>query len=46
MNNPDIAQSFGRTCKVLKAERGNHGTTSLYLEDDDENFKKRQANQY
>ncbi|HUT70784.1 MAG TPA: hypothetical protein VMW89_08910 [Desulfatiglandales bacterium] len=46
MNKPDMAEDFGRIWKVLKTERENHDTTSLYLEGDDENFEKRQAGQW
>jgi predicted ferric reductase len=46
MNKPDKAKDSGRIWKVLKTERENHDTTSLYLEGDDENFKNRKAGQW
>jgi predicted ferric reductase len=46
MNKPDITENSKEIWKVLKTERENHDTTSLYLEGDDENFAKRQAGQW
>jgi predicted ferric reductase len=46
MNKADMTEDAWKIWKVLKTERENHDTTSLYLEGDDENFKKRQAGQW
>ncbi len=46
MNNAGIDDDSKKTWKILKIEPENHDTTSLYLEGDDERFKKRRAGQW
>jgi len=46
MNKIDVSENSGKIWKVLKTEPENYDTTSLYLEGDDERFKKRRAGQW
>jgi predicted ferric reductase len=46
MNKIDMSGNSGKIWKVLKTEPENYDTTSLYLEGDDERFKKRRAGQW
>jgi predicted ferric reductase len=46
MNKIDMGENSGKIWKVLKTEPENYDTTSLYLEGDDERFKKRRAGQW
>lgn len=46
MNNKDVAGDLKGIWNVLKTEPENGEITSLYLEGDDEKFKKRRAGQY
>lgn len=46
MNNTGINKDPGKIWRVVKTEPENHDTSSLYLEGDDERFKKRRAGQW
>jgi predicted ferric reductase len=46
MDKIDMGENSGKIWKVLKTEPENYDTTSLYLEGDDERFRKRRAGQW
>jgi predicted ferric reductase len=46
MNKPAPSEDSQNVWKVLKTEKENYDTTSLYLEGDNEKFQKRRAGQY
>jgi len=46
MDKPKVAEDSKKIWKVVKTEPENYHTTSLYLEGDDEKFRKRRAGQW
>jgi predicted ferric reductase len=46
MDKPKVAEDSKKIWKVVKTEPENYDTTSLYLEGDDEKFRKRRAGQW